>query len=81
MATNKGVEIQMITCGNVAIYNMYLPGNRHAVRLPRSIEEINLEITGKELPASRHYLILETGGVHTESGEDYIMPPIQYFFK
>lgn len=67
MKDNKGVEIQMVTCGSVAIYNMYLPGNRHAPRLPKKMEDINKEITGKDQPEGRNYLILETGGVIIES--------------
>lgn len=30
---NKGVEITMVTSGEVALYNAYLPGNKHAARL------------------------------------------------
>ena len=30
---NKGVDISMVTCGEVALYNAYLPGNKHAPRL------------------------------------------------
>lgn len=81
MKDNKGVEIQMVTCGSVAIYNMYLPGNRHAPRLPKKIEDINQEITGKDQPEGRNYLILETGGCIIDGGDDYIMPPIKYVFR
>ena len=30
---NKAVDISMVTCGEVALYNAYLPGNKHAPRL------------------------------------------------
>jgi len=30
----------MVTCGDVALYNAYLPGNKHAARLTQSIEEV-----------------------------------------
>ena len=33
MRDNKGVDITMVTCGNYALYNGYLPGNKHAPRL------------------------------------------------
>ena len=79
MAQTKGVEIQMVTCGNVAVYNAYLPGN--ASRLERKIEDIVKDLSGKDVPAGRDYLVLETGGVLNESGNDYQMPPIQYYFK
>jgi len=34
---NHGVEITMVTCGEVALYNAYLPGNKHAPRLARAV--------------------------------------------
>lgn len=37
---NKGVEISMVTCGDVALYNAYLPGNKHAPRLAEKIEDV-----------------------------------------
>lgn len=30
---HHGVEISMVTCGDVALYNAYLPGKKHAPRL------------------------------------------------
>jgi len=39
-----GVEITLVSSGQVALYNGYLPGNKHAVRLPRNIEEVYKEI-------------------------------------
>ena len=33
LSANHGVEISMVTCGEVALYNAYLPGNKHAPRL------------------------------------------------
>jgi ubiquitin-activating enzyme E1 len=33
LQSNHGVEISMVTCGEVALYNQYLPGNKHAPRL------------------------------------------------
>jgi hypothetical protein len=34
------LEVSMITCGSVALYNAYMPGNKHAVRLPQNIENV-----------------------------------------
>jgi len=77
MDQTKGVEVQMVTCGNVAVYNSYLPGN--ASRLTQKIEDIVKNLSGKDMPAGREYLVLESGGVVKESGNDYSMPPIQYY--
>ena len=38
---NKGVDISMVTCGEVALYNAYLPGNKHAPRLAQSPEAVH----------------------------------------
>ena len=45
---NKGVDVSMVTCGDVALYNAYLPGNKHAPRLAETPEAVHLQITGKE---------------------------------
>ena len=80
MTANKGVEIAMVTCGDVAIYNMYLPGNKHAPRLPQKVEEIYSGISQKAIPEGRNYIILEVGGAIIESGDDFMMPPVKYVF-
>jgi hypothetical protein len=77
MEQTKGVEVQMVTCGNVAVYNAYLPGN--APRLEKKIEDIVKDLSGKDLPAGREYLVLETGGIVKATDNDYQMPPIQYY--
>lgn len=39
-----GADISLVSCGTYAIYNAYLPGNKHASRLTRPIEEVYSEI-------------------------------------
>ena len=68
---NKGVAISMVTCGQIALYNQYLPGNKHAPRLPRAIEEVYKEIAEEDFPTGRYYMILEVGGEIKETGEDF----------
>jgi len=34
----------MVTSGQIALYNAYLPGNKHAPRLTRKVEEVYKEI-------------------------------------
>ena len=80
MAQNKGVEVQMITCGNVALYNMYLPGNKHAPRLVQKIEDVYRSISEEPIPAGRRYLRIDVGGTIVESGADFMMPPVKYYF-
>lgn len=69
----------MVACGSIALYNAYMPGGKHAARLPRIIEELLFEITQEKLPEGRRYLVLEIGGADAE-GVDFQMPPIKYIF-
>lgn len=68
----------MVTCGNVALYNAYMPGNKHAARLPKDIAQTYEELSGE--PIARKYLVLEIGGADAD-GADFMMPPIKYIFK
>ena len=70
----------MVTCGAVALYNMYLPGNKHAPRLEQKIEDVYKQVSGEELVTGRNYLQIEVGGTIIETGEDFQMPPIKYVF-
>ena len=79
MKEHYKLDITMVACGRIALYNSYLPGNKHAARKVRPMEEVYREIEGKDFPKHRYYMILELGG-ETESGEDFTMPPIKYCF-
>lgn len=71
------LEVSMITCGNVALYNAYMPGGKHAARLPNDIVKVYQDIS--EETVVRKYLILEIGGADAD-GNDFMMPPIKYIF-
>ena len=45
MKTRYNIEITLVTSGKFSLYNAYLPGNKHAMRRPRFIEEIYSEIS------------------------------------
>ena len=80
LTENHGVEITMVTCGEVALYNAYLPGNKHAPRLQQKVEDVYKQITKSDITAGRRYLKLEVGGTIIESGADFQMPPVKYYF-
>lgn len=71
LKTNKGVEIAMVTCGEVALYNQYLPGNKHAPRLAQNIEDVYRQISKQEIPAGRRYLKIDVGGSIIENNADF----------
>lgn len=62
MLEHHKVEVTMIASGKIALYNMYLPGNKHEPRKARKIEELYAEISKEEYPKGRYYLLLELGG-------------------
>lgn len=73
------VNVTMLACGKICLYNEYLPGNKHAARRPRKIEEVYQEISEEEI--EKNYLILELGGETIPDGADFSMPPVAYYFR
>lgn len=70
----------MVACGRLALYNAYLPGNKHKPRLDMAIEKVFADISAQPLPNGRYYLVLEVGGETVADGADFTMPPIKYCF-
>lgn len=56
LKTEKGVDIDSINCGEDVQLFMFMPGNKNAAKLTRKIEDVYLEVSKKEIPASRRYL-------------------------
>ena len=81
MKTRFNIDITLVSSGKVALYNGYLPGNKHAVRKPRYIEEVYREISEELIPDGRRYLALELGGEEISEGCDFSMPTVKYYFK
>ena len=77
---NVGIDVSMVACGKVALYNAYLPGNKHAPRLEMNVEQVYKDIAADPLPVGRYYLILEVSGETCDDGSDFTMPPIKYCF-
>jgi|LauGreDrversion4_2_1035121.scaffolds.fasta_scaffold753417_1 hypothetical protein len=64
------------------LYNGYLPGNKHAPRLARNIEDIYKEVSGTDIPEDKKYLILiVSGDVTTEENCGFDIPAIKYKFR
>lgn len=45
MKKEYNIEITLVASGKIALYNMYLPGNKHAPRLTREISEVYKEVS------------------------------------
>jgi len=39
-----------------------------------------MEISKQPIPAGRKYLRIDVGGSIIDSGEDFVMPPVKYYF-
>ena len=80
---NYNIEVTLVSCGNYALYNSYLPGNKHAPRLQEKVEDVYKKIAEHPLPKGRYYLTLELGGsVKGEEDEvDFQMPTTKYCFE
>lgn len=76
-----GVTVTLVSSGKVALYNAYLPGNKHASRLPRLLEEVYREIADDPIPEGRNYLAVEVGGEDDSEGCDFTMPTVKYIFR
>ena len=75
------VEVSLVSCGKIALFNMYLPGKKHESRKPREMAEVYREIAKDEpLPPGRKYLALEIAGEVIGEGADCSMPTVKYFF-
>jgi len=64
------VDVTMIAAGKIALYNAYLPGNKHADRKDKEIAATYAKISEEDYPEGRYYLVLELGG-STEDGDDF----------
>ena len=73
------LDVTMVTCGQIALFNAYMPGNKHAARLPLIIEKQYADTSAEAIPENRNYLVLEIGGSDAD-GADFQMPPIKYIF-
>lgn len=77
------INVTLVSSGTFALYNGYLPGNKHAARLARNIEDVYFELCGKDnpLPEGRTYLSLDIAGETLDDGADFSTPVVMYHFK
>ena len=40
-----GIEVTLVSCGQYAVYNAYLPGNKHAPRLEKKVEDVYVQVS------------------------------------
>jgi len=74
------LETSMISVGTMALYNGYLPKNKHKERLTRKIEDVFAEVVPKGVIAGKHYISLDVGAADIESSIDVTMPKVKYIY-
>jgi len=77
------IEVTLVSAGNFALYNAYLPGNKQKDRLTQKVEDVYKKVSEQTIPDTKYYLQLELGGtvLETEEEADFQMPTLKYCFK
>ncbi|KAF7459320.1 ubiquitin-activating enzyme E1 family protein [Cryptosporidium felis] len=73
------LETQIISFGNICLFNAYLPSHRE--RRSSSITALIEQITKKKLPASKDNIALEVSCCDIEDGVDTTIPSIKLIFR
>lgn len=81
MKKRFNIDVTLLSSGRVALYNGYLPGNKHAVRRPRRLEDVYREISDEPIPEGRNYMAVEIGGTLVGEEVDISTPTIKYIFN
>jgi len=76
MKKRFNIEVTLVSSGKVVLYNGYLPGNKHAVRRPRQMEDVYREVSEDPIPEGRYYLAVEICGTLLDDGADVSTPTI-----
>lgn len=71
MKSTYKVDITLVSAGKCALFNDYLPGKKHSVRLPLFIEDIYRQVSDEPIPDGRKYLAIEVGGEVVDEGCDF----------
>lgn len=50
------IEVTLVSAGNFALYNAYLPGNRQKARLPLKVEDVYKTVSENTIADSQYYL-------------------------
>jgi ubiquitin-activating enzyme E1 len=81
LETTYNIEVTLVSAGNYALYNSYLPGNKHKPRLQMKVEDVYKEVSTEPLVGGRNYIQMEMGGsCKDEDDTDFQMPTLKYIF-
>jgi ubiquitin-activating enzyme E1 len=75
-----GLEVSMVSLGNLALYNQYLPNQKHAPRLQMLIEDVHAQVNPDGVIEGKHYIALDIGAALIECGTDVTTPQIKYVY-
>lgn len=80
MKDAHGLKVTIVSAGKTCLYNGYLPGNKHADRLPKQLHSLYEEISGQPIIAGRRYLAVECSCESVDDGADMAIPVVKYTF-
>ena len=76
------IEITLVSCGQYALYNAYLPGGKHKARLQMKVEDVYNQVAETPLGPYKKQLQMELGGTcRDEEDCDFQVPSVKYIFK
>jgi hypothetical protein len=81
MKERFNIDITLVSCGKMALFNSYLPGKKHEPRRSREMAEVYREISDEPIPEGRKYLAIELGGEAIGTGADFSIPTVKYYFE
>ncbi|KAK6589605.1 ubiquitin-activating enzyme e1 [Cryptosporidium xiaoi] len=79
LAQEMNLEAQIISFGNVCLYNAYMP--THEERKLSPVITLIEQITKKILPPTKNNITLEVSCCDIDDGVDTIIPSIKFIFK
>jgi len=80
LEAEHNLKVNIVSAGKTCLYNGYLPGNKHADRLPKLLHELYVEISGQQFVPGRRHLAVEVSCESKEDMVDMAIPVIKYTF-
>mmetsp|Transcript_21396 Transcript_21396/g.33094 ORF Transcript_21396/g.33094 Transcript_21396/m.33094 type:complete len:458 (-) Transcript_21396:85-1458(-) len=69
LAEKYKIEVTLVSAGKYALYNGFLPGNKHGPRLDMKVEDVYNQVSEKPIPQGKKYIQMELGGSCTDEDD------------
>jgi len=83
---NVGVNVSLVACNDVKLYDSDLHAVEHKPRLEIAVEKVYSDLiknipSAKELSEHQRYMVLTVGGTTVAEQAAFNMPPVKYYYK